>query len=494
MLGKIRTYWETKPIIIITFVAAVLRLLAAVFSKGYGMHDDHFQIIEIAQAWVDGKKVWLDTPDTIVRSLIYPGIHYLLFAILEKLGITDPQIKMTFVRVLHALYSILVVIFGFFLTRNIADLKTARKVGILLATFWILPFMSVRNLVEVVCIPPMIIGFYFAMKKDVEKNWFIAGILFGISFIIRYQVLVFIGGVGLVLLSQKKLRMAAIYTVGILVSTFLIEGVVNIIVWKSPVNPFINFILDNIKNRYNYITGPWYNYLLLILIGLIPPVSFFLFYGILRSWKQYALLFWPIIIFLILHSYFPNKQERFILPILPLIIILGTVGWQQFVAKSVFWQKRIKWLKASWVWFWILNIILLIPVTFTYSKKNRVETLYYLSSKKDITGIVWESHHKVTPFIPIFYLNQDVPLYKYPATKSSQDLRAEIDSTGNPMPNYIIFLGEKEINKRILSFQQEFNAKLTLETEVNPSLIDAVLYWLNPKGNVNQVSFIYKIL
>ena len=38
----------------ILFFGLVVRLIAAVFSQGYGMHDDHFLIIEASTSWVYG--------------------------------------------------------------------------------------------------------------------------------------------------------------------------------------------------------------------------------------------------------------------------------------------------------------------------------------------------------------------------------------------------------------------------------------------------------
>jgi len=490
---QIKKSWEENPLLIIISLAVLFRVLAAIFSKGFGMHDDHFQVIEIAQGWLDGKNIWFDTPDTHHRSLVYPGLHYIVFSILESLGITDPQIKMTFVRFIHAFYSMLIVIFGYMITKQISDHETASKVGLVLALFWILPFMSVRNLVEVVCIPPIMIAFYFTLKEENAKNWYISGLFFGLSFVLRYQIFIIIGGVIIVLIVLKKFRILAIFTAGLLTSILLVEGLVNLIVWGSPFSPIINYITYNIRARYGYVTGPWYSYLLLLLGVLIPPASIFMLYGFLRSWKKWTILFWPTFLFLIFHSYFPNKQERFILPVLPLLIILGFAGFEEYVKKSRFWQTKDRLLKGCWLWFWVINIILLIVVTFTYSKKNRIETLYYLSSKKDIEGIIWESHHKATPFIPVFYLNQDIPFYKYPQSRSIDDIKEEIISSGNTFPNYIIFLGEKGIDNRVQGFEKEFSASLTLERQIYPSFIDAVLYRLNPSKNVNQLSYIYKL-
>src|ERR1700682_5706740 len=97
----LKKYWEEKPLLCILASGSFFRLLAILFSKGYGMHDDHFLVIEAAQSWVDGHdyNYWLPTiTKTVVHptghSLLYPGVHYLLFKLLQLFGMYDPQLKM----------------------------------------------------------------------------------------------------------------------------------------------------------------------------------------------------------------------------------------------------------------------------------------------------------------------------------------------------------------------------------------------------------------
>src|SRR5690349_5637900 len=115
-----RRYWEEKPLTVIILASAFFRLLAVLFSKGYAFHDDHFLVIEAAQSWVDGYDYnnWLPTITKTVthpsgHSLLYPGMHYLLFKFLQLIGIFDPQIKMYVARFLHAAFSMITVYFGY---------------------------------------------------------------------------------------------------------------------------------------------------------------------------------------------------------------------------------------------------------------------------------------------------------------------------------------------------------------------------------------------
>ncbi|MCX6273278.1 MAG: hypothetical protein NTU44_19075, partial [Bacteroidetes bacterium] len=99
-MRQLRNLWENNPLPLIVVAAFILRLISAIFSKGYGMHDDHFLVIEPAQAWLDKVDYngWLPVFRTGTvpsgHSLFYPGLHYLFFLILDGTGIHDPQVKM----------------------------------------------------------------------------------------------------------------------------------------------------------------------------------------------------------------------------------------------------------------------------------------------------------------------------------------------------------------------------------------------------------------
>ena len=407
---------------IILFIAFAVRLLAVIFSKGFGMYDDHFVIIETAQNWVNGTSNWFDRGDEILRNLVYPGIIYLWFYFSDNiLGLSDPQFKMFIVRLSHALFSLLIVSFSYKITLILSDKKYARKVAIMLALFWPLAFLSVRNLVEVVCIPLILAGFYYLLKskenKDVIKYILAAGIMASLSMTIRYQMAVYILGIGIVLVSQKDLKSLLWFTVGNLATISITMGLIEYFAWGFPFNSLYNFIAYNLANEYSYVTQPWYNYLLLILGIFIPPISLFLIAGFIRSYKKYILIFLPTLMFLIFHSYFANKQERFIIPLLPFIVILGVIGWYEYANKSNFWNNRKKLLKYSWNWFWIINTILLVLFTFTYGKKNRVESLYYLSKKDNINSIIWGNNNGDLVVPPKFYLEKQIPIFILPSSK-----------------------------------------------------------------------------
>lgn len=497
--------WDEHPFRIIIVLAIILRLIAVVFSKGFGWFDDHFLIIEASQSWVDGFDYnnWLPASDGNTgptgHNLFYTGIHYVIFKFFSFAGFTDPQSKMYIIRLLHAALSLLVIYFGYKITWKAGGRKAAKISALLLAVLWLFPFISVRNLVEFTCVPFLLWGTWILMNEEKHKDPFLrglmAGLILGLAFAMRFQSLVYIGGIGLGLLILGRWKETLSLGVGLLFSSFILLAIIDIYIWGYPFAELAEYIHYNMYNYDEYIIGPWYQYLLVILLVFVPPVSLYLFFGFFYAFyknrKKHLLIFLPSIIFLVFHSYYPNKQERFILPILPFIIILGTAGWYAFMSKSGFWKKRMSIYRSSWVFFWIVNIIVLLLITTTYSKRARVESMTYLSKYPGINLILVENTNRSgINLLPMYYLGQWATYIEVsnhsPASKISDWFIIHKDHN----PDFYIFEGAVNLDARLTEIKEIF-PDMEYEATIRPGMIDRILFWLNPV-NENQNVYIYR--
>ena len=175
------------------------------------MHDDHFLVIEASASWAHGYDYnhwlpWSPLSDGKPEghSFTYVGLNYFYFVLMKAIGIVDPKVLMLINRLVHAAFSLLIVNFGFKITQKLGSRELAVKVGWILALLWVLPFLSVRNLVEIVCIPFMMWGVWLVLKGDLKRRFFYAGILLGVAVSIRYQVAVFALGMAIVFFFQKE--------------------------------------------------------------------------------------------------------------------------------------------------------------------------------------------------------------------------------------------------------------------------------------------------
>jgi len=502
MKEYIRNQWDTNPLRLVLILAITVRLIAVIFSKGYGMHDDHFLVIEVSESWAEGGDVmkWFSKSqedNESGRNFFYPGLHYFLFKGMNSIGLHDPQVKMFVVRFLHALFSLLAVYYAYKIAEKISGKETARQVGLLMALLWLLPSMSVRNLIEMVVLPLLMVASWFVLSADESRRkwWllFAAGLLVGIAFPIRYQTLFFSGGISIALFLRKRFLESIVYTLGMFATIAVISGYLEWLLWGYPFGKVIYYVKDNIINAQSYFSLPWYTYILQVLIIFVPPVSFFIFFGQFKVYKKYWLIFVPTFLFFAFHSYFPNKQERFIFTILPFILIMGIAGWNEILSTSTYWQNKKKIIRGSWVFFWSLNTIVLCLFIFSYSKKSRVEAMYYFHDKNDVKGIILDhSSISKTLFLPRFYMDHKWPkVINIDKDKTMEQVKQEIDEQpANEKPNYILFLDEKELDSRVNRLKTFYPA-LHQVSVAEPSLLDWILWKMNPV-NVNQVIYIYK--
>lgn len=468
----------------IIFGAIAIRLIAVIFSQGYGMHDDHFLIIEASSSWVDGYDYnhWLPWtegntgPDG--HSFSYVGLNYLYFLIMKFLGIVDPIVLMFFNRLIHAAASMLVVIYGIKITRKFSSEVNAVRVGWLLALAWLIPILSVRNLVETAAIPLLVLGFWYLIRERGTKDFLWAGLLIGFAVSFRYQIGVFAIGVAAFYFFQRKWNSFLLFCAGILVVFCLTQGVVDYFIWGRPFAEMIGYIVYNMNQGTAYMPNTNYFMYFMVLAGsMLFPLGLLMMFGFFRAWKKYMLIFLPTFIFIVFHTLYPNRQERFILSILPFFIILGVIGYD--LLKESRWKERL-W-RISWVAFWILNIPLLILASTTYSKKSRVESMYaiYGNGKKENLILCEGSANVHTSMLPRFY-SGNWNTFMVDRTDSTLSLNVRDDYQFD----YIYFFAEEQLDKRIADYKTIY-PKMTLKAKCEPSLIDAVMRKLNPR-NANE--------
>lgn len=524
LIKSINNRWNSYPLRTIMLLALLLRMASAIFSEGYGMHDDHFLVIETPWSWTKGYDYdrWLpkslgEDPKPTGHNFFYAGINYLLFQAMDGIGIENPKTEMFILRLLLAFLSLLTVYYSYKITEKLTDEKMAKIVGIFNACLWFMPFFVVRNLVEVIAIPFLMAGVWLYIKEDYEvtasmkrmKLVFFAGFVLAMAISIRYQVGIFLVGMGIIMLIQKRWRDIVVFGTGVLISLFVTQGIVDIIIWGKPFVEMIGYVEYNISHRHGY--GNANNYFLYVQVlfaMLVPPASVYIFFGFFRVWKKYLILFFPVFLFFLFHTYYPNRQERFIVTIVPLLITLGLIGWYDFVDKSKFWTKYLKLHKASWIFFWVLNIILILPMSLSSTKKSRINAMHYFYPIKDKVEsiLVDDTGREKYMWMPVFYAGKPIQIYvmakenpeasgyfskpsgyvSYINTIRIFEVNEDVDN-----PEYVIFVEDIDLDERVDRVKQTF-PNLKFEAHIVPSFVDRIMKKANPV-NENEEFFIYRV-
>jgi len=483
----------------IILIGLVLRLIAAFFSEGYGMSDDHFLVIEVAKDWskgVDHSK-WFTTADEPIisgRSILYPGIHYLIFEFLDFIGIEKLRVQMYFIRIIHALFSLLAISYIYKISEFLYTRKVAIYASLSYAILWFVPYMSVRNLVEMVVIVPLLSAIWYSSvwikekKSPVNHLWI--GLLFGLCFSIRYQVLLFPIGYAIGMLWNKRFK-EVIYTfVGGTLWVMLFHGYGDYLSSGHYFGKLFFYLEYNLSFVDNYIKAPWFHYLFTLIIYILPPVSLFLLIGVFRQKREWMPILIGTLFFVFAHSIFQGKQERFIFPMIPLILILGFGGWSEIYA-GIKSKKFRNWIRYSFFVSGGFNLIALLLLTFWFSKSSRVKLMdyFYYHPQYENVVIVNTTQSKGSQF-PIAYASDSISLKvindrSYLSTGEFEEL-FQADA----------IVIERRFDSSFESFN-ELLKKRDVQTEflktVNPSLMDKIHNTFNRTNANNNIYDVYLI-
>lgn len=498
--------FDTPPhgaLLRLTLIALVPRLVAAFFSGGYFAHDDHFLVIEPARSWADGSDYndWLPwhqsgTPRPSGHSFFYVGLHWLLFKGLLTLGLKDPEAGMVVVRVLHAVWSLLVVRVGHRIALRLAGPAIAWRTGLFLALLGFMPFLSVRNLVEVACIPFLMLGTWRLVRAEGAPGvrdalW--AGVWMGMAMNVRFQTIFFAAGPGLALLLQRRWGPMLAYAAGLIIPLAIIQGGIDLYLWGRPFAELTEYVGYNLVNTTTYGQQPWYNYLLLLAGLFIPPFSLFVLTGFVR--RTVPLVAWlPVLLFVLIHSWFPNKQERFILPIVPLYFTLGHTAWERIRSSSAWWARHRSLWNGILAWTWGLSSVLLVVLCFTTSKKSRIDAMRLVRDRADVQGwVVEDTPEHEPPMLPKYYcLHWNATVIDMP------DTTFDLDSTmtfwrryPGRTPNYAFLIGPEGLDQRIERLERSMGPLERIGTS-EPGFVDRFVHWLNPV-NRNEVITVMRV-
>ena len=512
MKAHMLAFFDRMPLLCILVLALLLRLSAVWNSTGYLMHDDHFLVVETGASWAVGEDYnqWLpkaqralgiENPVPHQANLAYPGIVYGVFTIFHAIGIEDPASQMIWLRLLHALYSLLIVYFGYRIVHRLSDRRAAIWSGLALACLALLPNLSVRQLVEVICIPPLMWSTWIIVRTDVDRRtaatWLGAGVGLGLATALRYQCGIFGLGMAAAILweSPSDKRWRALLSIGLLgVSSLFIFSIgqaQDLFIWGRPFAQLQAYFGYNTTHSGEYPQGTWHQYIWTLLGLLIPPFSLAWVFGYFRVTKRHAMLVLPALAFFIFHSFFPNKQERFILPAVPFVIMAGTIGWLAFRDGSRFWKRNRVLEKRILIGSLVFNGLIAIGFTFVEGKKARVEAMLTLYEQQDLENFL-AVHVDSHAMPPQFYTGS---WERYWTSDEQTDIanhrQVMCRSTTRVFPNYIVFFGDVHLGEAVEHYQDVYPSMRYLK-QAAPGKWDRLLAWLNPVNSVERV-LIYEI-
>lgn len=507
MIHRIKRFKDKHPFLFIMAIALFIRMVAAIFSKGFGIYSDHFLVVEPAQSLLNGidyHKILPWTPGNegpTGHGFFYTGFHYLLFHMMQFFGLFDPQIKMFLIRGIHAFLSLMAISFCYRITSLIAERKTAYRVALLLAVYWFMPFVSVHNLAEVFSIPFIMYGTLIISRQELIRrneepgyhisSFMVAGFFLGLGFSVYFPTAIFTLGLYIALLAYRNLKGTLSSIAGFLMSVVIFQGGIDFIIWRMPFAEFYEYLGLLFKSK--GVTNPdlFHTNLLIYIVLLIPPLSLMLVFGFIREWRRHFLLFFPILIYILTMSIFSSRSPGVMLPIIPIFILLGLTGWDSYVNHSPFWQKNKKLHTFLWAGFWMINLPMLFVFSLSYPHKARVESMSHLKQYPGIESVwVEDSEAKDTRHLPVFYAGQwpDIAYIHNMKQVDSLSLLTKLET--NPQPAFVFFYQKENLHLRLENLRLHL-PELVEETNFKPSLMTRVLHIIT-RRHENEYIFVYR--
>ncbi len=490
--AALRRFRDEHPMAALLVIAGAVRLVAALVARGFMANDDYFVYVHVPWLWAHGVPRWFDMDHPSGFSLVYPGINYLLFRGLAAIGVVHPDTVMTINRLAHAAWSLGAVAGGYALAREATGDRTAAfRAGLLLALFSFLPYGSVRNLPEVVCLPLLMASLVFgerAARSGDRRSAMIAGIAAGAAFVLRYQTFLFFAGPFVLFPARKQWKLLGAYALG-LAAPLVVQGIIDQIAYGKFFGAPIQYfdIKSFLEGSSGYPSGPWYRYLLLLFGLFIPPYSLFLFAGAWKGKRTLPITAIGTLAFIAFHSIIPPKQERFIIPAIPPLLVLGVVGLYNW--KSSGMHERIAAiLRGSARWFWIANTILLVLFVSHYGKRGQIEALLYIYDRGDARRVMVDRTENDC-WLPLMYGNlQEDKVDWIDDKRDYATLRSRLDS-GAGFPNYAIVLDPKNIQETCDLLARQ-GLRLRPVESFGPGALEWLLWRLNPRFNKKNAAWV----
>lgn len=175
-----------------------LRLYYFFITKDQPLWYDEADYMNIARSWL-GEYTWNTSP---TRPLLFSGLIYVVMSI----GLGE-----TAMRILSILFSVMAVYLTYEVGALLFDKKTGLIAAFMLSIFWSFLFYTNRILVDVPLTTLWLASIWtilYAYLKNKSWRWYVsAGVLLGLSFLLKYSTIALIGIIGIYLLTTERFNL-----------------------------------------------------------------------------------------------------------------------------------------------------------------------------------------------------------------------------------------------------------------------------------------------
>jgi hypothetical protein len=311
------------PLVLV--IGAILRIGYAVVATGLFHPDEIHQSLEPAHGVIFGVGVRSWEFLTGARPWTTPGVFVALLGALKAVGLTAPDRYLLVVRLFDALIACTWPWLCFRMGRALRSPRAGLIAATLVATWYFFVLLAPRALNHTFSITFVLWALARVLEnRDSRRALFATGMLFGLAFAFRYQDgLVGLGAV-LFLFSERRGREVPLFLAGAALPALGV-GLLDAITWGVPFHSLFAYLQANV------IEGAAGRF------GAMPAWFYLWHVPAALGWGALWLLLVPLVgrragrllvtvgvVVLVAHSLTANKQLRFILP--TLLVLMCALG------------------------------------------------------------------------------------------------------------------------------------------------------------------------
>ena len=405
------------------------------------------------------------------RSPVPVVLHFWLARLGYALGLEHPLNQLRFNLLILGLLAFALMTwagYALFARYEESARQKHREVFALLLGFYVLaPVAFTRPMIESLAAPWVLAGaaaaaLYF---RDGGRGWLLASVgAVTMAAMMRPQAGVVFLALPILVAMRRRWMDVAVLAAAVTVC-FVASGLADVALGGGFHQSLRTYVRYNLTYSSTFGVTPWYTFVLLFLGLSLPPVFLARYRGM--DWRACyqpllpALLMFAV--FLAAHSVVPHKEERFVIPALPLFLLLLTP-----LAVHLLEARRQRWRVAL---FAIANGIGLVLVVTTPPQRNVLGLARWLDQRPGIDTVVMAQDNVLLP----------AAFIGHPVVRQR---REAVDQAGrNPIGcNAVIAsLATTDVAARLIE-----SPSYREVARFSPGPLEAAIVWLNPRHNARR--------
>ncbi len=487
MISRLRVFVLAHPLAAPLLLGATARLIAATVAVGFHARDDYFHVLEPALAWLGDPGFDWDRSTLAgagIRSHLVPRAVWLVLAAARALGISSPENLIRATYLAAGAYSLLAVPAMFLAARRLLDPRGALIATWLAALHFAMPYAGTRLLIEAMAMPPLLFGLYFATFPG-GRRLLLAGVCIALACWFRYQVgvaaLALAAVVGIAGVRAGGVRVAAARLAWLATGALLAltaQGLFDFGTTGHFLGPLWRNIAYNLAPPAGLSRSGPLSYLGWWLLLTAPPATFVLLPALVKAARALPLVTWPFVTFVVFHSLVPHKEDRFLLPVLPLFLILLAATPNAVANLGGRWTRFTRWWRPTRVFLIVVHAAALGLAVTSQSQASVRDAMIALRNEPEAQAIV-----SMGPEIQAVFLGErGLPFRRHHQPDASVLARqlAELAATGTPADRFLSFASDGGKAAILLA---AFGVRCEPPQEYAGWWLDRVIYALNPDHN-----------